>query len=447
MAKNFRPWNIDQNWLLPPSIHDFVPEGHLAHFVRDTVRESLDLSAILEEYEEERGYPPYHPTMMTALLLYGYCQGVYSSRRIARACEQRVDFMAVTGLQKPGHRTVARFRERHLEGLEGLFRQVLRLCQRAGLVKMGHVSLDGTKVKANASKHAAMSYSRMKKAEKELAGQVREWMEKATAIDAAEDKLYGPDSRGDELPEWVADKKKRLQKIREAKEALEAEARERDRERGLDPEAPPSKKKRPGRSSRSRRLPGEPEAKSQRNFTDPDSRIMRTTHGYQQCYNAQAAVDAESQVVVACGLTNSASDQKQLKPMVTQIKANTGRQAREFSADADYCSEDNLRELARRHVRAYLAVGRQVHGEPDATGRHPLPAPGTRRRKMWARLRQGGYRSRYRLRKHTAEPVFGQMKEARGFRAFLLRGRDKVTGEWTLVCTAHNLLKLARALA
>jgi transposase len=443
MAKTYRSWDIDQKWLLPPSIHDFVPADHLAHFVRETVRESLDLTGILEEYTEERGYPPYHPAMMTALLLYAYCQGVYSSRRIARGCEQRVDFMAVTGLQKPDHRTVARFRLRHLKALEGLFQQVLRLCQRAGLVKMGHVSLDGTKMKANASKHAAMSYDRMKKAEKELAKTVRDWMEQAAAIDAAEDELYGADQRGDELPAWVANKKKRLEKIRQAKEALEAEAREQDRARGLDPDDPP--KRRPGRPAKSPRRPGEPQGNAQRNFTDPDSRIMRTTHGYQQCYNAQAAVDAESQVIVACCLTNSASDQKQLKPAVAQIKTNTGRQARELSADADYCSEDNLKELARRRVRAYLATGRQVHGEADATGRHRLPTPGTRRRAMWARLRQGGFRSRYRLRKHTVEPVFGQIKEARGLRQFLLRSTAKVTAEWSLLCTAHNLLKLARA--
>ena len=447
MAKTYRSWDIDQKWLLPPSLHDFVADDHLAHFVRDTVRESLDLSAILEGYTEERGYPPYHPVMMTALLLYAYCQGVYSSRRIARACEQRVDFMAVTGLQKPDHRTVARFRLRHLRALRGLFQQVLRLCQRAGLVKMGHVSLDGTKIKANASKHAAMSYDRMKNAEKELAETVRDWMEQAAAIDAAEDELYGEDRRGDELPAWVANKQKRLKKIRQAKEALEAEARERDVVRGLDPEDPNPPKRGRGRPPKSPRAPGEPKGNSQRNFTDPDSRIMRTTHGYQQCYNAQAAVDAESQVVVACGLTSSASDQKQLKPMMAEIKANTGRQARELSADADYCSEDNLKELARRHVRAYLATGRQAHGESDATGRQRLPAPGTRRRVMWARLRQGGFRSRYRLRKHTAEPVFGQIKEARGFRQFLLRSTEKVQVEWSLLCTAHNLLKLARARA
>src|SRR6266446_4935859 len=224
MSKTFRPWDVDQVWLLPPSVQDLVPAGHVAHFVRDTVRTGLDLSAIMAIYDEDRGYPPYHPGMMTALLLYGYCQGVYSSRRIARACEERLDFAAVTGLQRPDFRTVSDFRKRHLGALSGLFVQVLGLCRKAGLAKLGHVALDGTKLKANASKHKAMSYGRMAAAEEKLAAEVAEWLQKAAAEDTAEDRQHGGDRRGDELPDWVADKQRRLAKIRQAKAALEAEA-------------------------------------------------------------------------------------------------------------------------------------------------------------------------------------------------------------------------------
>src|SRR5579872_699983 len=218
MSKTFRPWEVDQVWLLPPSIQDLVPAGHQSHFVRETVRAGLDLSGIMASYSEERGYPPYHPGMMVALLLYAYSQGVYSSRRIAKACEERLDFAAVTGMQRPD------FRTRHLAALSGLFVQVLRLCQKAGLVKLGHVALDGTKIKANASKHKAMSYERMKKREAELKAEVDRWLKAAEAADAEEDRLYG-DKRGDEMPDWVADKQKRLEKIREAKAELEAEAK------------------------------------------------------------------------------------------------------------------------------------------------------------------------------------------------------------------------------
>jgi transposase len=419
MAKTFREWNVEQVWLLPPSVMDFVPADHVAHFVRDTVREQLDLSEILEPYEkEERGYPPYHPVMMTALLLYAYSQGVYSSRRIAQGCEERVDFMAVTGLNRPDFRTVSDFRKRHLQSLQGLFVQVLKLCQRAGLVKLGHVALDGTKLKANASKHKAMSYDRMRETELRLKREVRAWFDRAKSTDEAEDRQHGRERRGNELPEWVADKQRRIAKIREAREALEAEART------------------AGKSA--------PDPKEQRNFTDPDSHIMhKSGKEYVQAYNAQAAVDSKAQVIVAQGVSNCRNDVQQLAPMVQQIKANTGRQAREFSADAGYCSEGNLAVLARHHVDAYIATGRQRHR--DAAAIDPRRGrPGTRVAAMRTKLARAGRRSRYRLRKTLPEPVFGQIKQARGFRQFLLRGLAKVTGEWSLICTVHNLLKLAK---
>ena len=420
MSKTFRDWNVEQHWLLPPSVMDFVPADHIAHFIRDTVREQLDLSEILATYErEERGYPPYHPVMMTALLLYAYCQGVYSSRRIARGCEERMDFMAVTGLNRPDFRTVSDFRKRHLEALQGLFEQVLTLCQQAGLVKLGHVSLDSTKIKANASKHKAMSYDRMRETEKRLKHQVREWFRQAKSADEAEDRLHGNTRRGDEMPGWVADKEQRITKIREAREALEAQARA------------------AGQAA--------PEPKAQRNFTDPESRIMRKSgKEYVQAYNAQAAVDSTAQVIVAQSLSNNATDVQHLAPIVKQIKQNTGRQAQEFSADAGYCSEGNLAVLARHHVDSYIATGRQRHHESSATGRRRTP--GTRVAAMRTKLARAGRRSRYRLRKSVVEPVFGQIKQARGFRQFMLRGLEKAQGEWSLICTVHNLLKLAKAM-
>ena len=419
MSKTFREWNVEQHWLLPPSVMDFVPADHIAHFIRDTVREQLDLSEILAPYEkEERGYPPYNPVMMTALLLYAYCQGVYSSRRISRGCEERMDFMAVTGMNRPDFRTVSDFRKRHLVALQGLFEQVLTLCQHAGLVKLGHVSLDGTKVKANASKHKAMSYDRMHQTEKRLKQEVREWFRQAKSADEAEDRLHGAAGRGDEMPNWVADKQQRIIKIREAREALEAEARAAGKA-AVDP-------------------------KAQRNFTDPESRIMRKSgKEYVQAYNAQAAVDSTAQVIVAQSLSNSATDVQQLVPTLKQIKQNTGRQAKEFSADAGYCSEGNLAVLARHHVDCYIATGRQRHHEASATGRRRTQ--GTRVAAMRTKLARAGRRSRYRLRKSVVEPVFGQIKHARGFRQFMLRGLEKAQGEWSLICTVHNLLKLARA--
>jgi transposase len=437
MGKTFRDWDIEQLMMFPPCVEDFVPQEHLAHFVRNTVCEALDLSTILDCYSEERGYPPYHPTMMTAVLLYAYCQGIYPSRRIAKACRERVDFMAVTGMQMPDFRTISDFRKRHLVALGELFVQVLRLCQQAGLVKLGHVALDGTKLKANASKHKAMSYGRMKKAEAELQTIVSGWLRQAQAADAREDEEHGADQSGEELPDWVRDKQGRLEKIREARARLEAEAQAQASQKGEE-----KKSGSPGRPRKNE--PGTPKDSAQTNFTDPQSRIMKSHDGFIQGYNAQAVVDADSQVIVAQGLTNNASDAPQLAVMVAQIKQNTGRQARELSADAGYCSEDNLKELRGRHINGYIATGRQKHGQATASGERKVKL-GTYAYAMWQKLRRGGHRSRYRLRKQTVEPVFGQVKQGRGFRQFLLRGVRKVAGEWSLICTAHNLLKLAAA--
>lgn len=449
MSKTFRPWEIDQLQLLPPSVHEFVPEGHAAPFVRDLVRESLDLSEILGAYTEERGQPPFHPAMMTALLLYAYSQGVFSSRKIAQACEQRVDFMAVTGRQRPDHRTINDFRRRHLAALGSLFGQVLKLCQRAGLVKLGHVALDGTKIKANASKHKAMSYGRMKEVEPELAAEVARWFAEADDVDRREDDRHG-DCRGDEMPTWVQSKQERLAKIRAAMTALEAEAaaeaavREQDRRAAEEARARDEERPEPTVSRPRHMADGTPSDKAQRNFTDPESKLMMTKDGFVQGYNAQAAVDSVSQVIVAEMVFAEQNDVHALAPMLAQIKANTGRQARELSADTGYCSEANLRELSRRRVRGYIATGRIKHGEGSAKGRIGQ-IPGTRAHDMRLRLARAGYRSRYRLRKQVVEPVFGQIKAALGFARFLMRGIKKVQLEWRLVCTAHNLRKLVSA--
>jgi transposase len=437
MSKTFRAWDVDQVWLLPPSIQDFVPAGHMAHFVRDTVRDGLDLSAILDCYEEERGYPPYHPGMMVALLLYAYSQGLYSSRRIARGCEERLDFAAVTGMQRPDFRTISEFRKRHLKALGGLFRQVLLLCRAAGLVKLGHVALDGTKIKANAGLNKAMSYGRMKQAEVALAAEVQGWLAQAAQSDKIEDREFGAGHRGDEMPDWVADKQKRLEKIRAAKAALEAEARAKAVSKQDDDGDGPS-------SDRGKTKPVVPNDKAQRNFTDPESRVMPTRNGFIQGYNAQAAVDSAHQIIVAQTLINSSSDQAQLAPLLGAIRANLRMNPHEASADAGYCSAANLRTLVRRRIAGYVATGRQKHGASAATAKRRQKS-GTLVAKMSTKLKRGGYRSRYRLRKQIVEPVFGQIKQARGFRQFLLRGLDKVRSEWAMICIAHNLTKLAAA--
>jgi transposase len=434
MAKTFREWIPEQSTLLPASMLDWIGAGHLVHFVTALVKEQLDLLAIMSSYDETRGYPPYDPRMMVALLMYAYCQGIYSSRRIARACEERIDFMVLTARQEPDFRTIALFRLRHLEALKGLFGQVLKLCRKAGLVKLGHVALDGTKIPANANKHKSMSYAGMKRSEETLKAEIADWFAKADLADQQEDELYGSDTRGDELPDWVKDKTKRLEKIRQAKAELEAEAK-------AESEAPPD----PEKTGHKSKPTGVPKDKAQRNFTDPESRIMKGSECFVQGYNAQAAVDADSQVIVAQHLTPNGSDMHQMVPMLNEIRKQNGRQAEEISADAGYCSEHNLRELSRRQIRGYVASRWQKNNNTGSKDQKPPEAVGKYVRTMWQRLRRGAHRSRYRLRKQVVEPVFGQVKQARGFRQFFLRGERKVAGEWSLLCTAHNLLKLAAA--
>jgi transposase len=442
MSKTFRAWDVDQGWLLPLSVRDFVPPGHLAHFVRDTVREGLDLSAIIAVYGAEQGQPPYHPGMLVALLLYGYSSGIYSSRQLARACEERVDMMAVTGLNRPDFRTISDFRKRHLAALSGLFVQVLRLCRAAGLVRLGHVAVDGTKLRASASKHKAMSYQQMLRQEAKLAAEVQAWLDRAAAADAAEDGMHGADRHGDDMPDWVADKQRRLERIRAARAQLEAEAKA-----GPDASDPDGPGPSSGMQERGARKPtpaASPPAKAQRNFTDPDSRIMPSGGGFIAGYNGQIAVDAAHQVIVAQRLATTPADFAALVPLVEQIQSHLGRKPREVSADTGFATEANLAAMAERRVGAYLCPGRLRHGSTDPTAgrvlkRKPLMQA------MAETIRRAGRRSRYRLRKQVVEPVFGQIKQARRFRQFLLRRLQNVRGEWAMLCTAHNLLKLHRA--
>jgi transposase len=434
MSKHFRPWKIDQAQLLPPSVQDFVPEDHLSRFIVALVTESLDLSAIGASYASGLGQPPFDPRMMTALLLNGYASGVYSSRRIAKASIERADFMMIVAGDPPDFRTISDFRKRHLKALAGLFVQVLKLAEKAGLVKLGHVALDGTKIKANASKHKAMSYARMKQRDAELQAEVDRWLAAAQAADLEEDRLHG-DKRGDELPKWVADKQRRIEKIRAAKAELEAEAKAAaEEERRIKAEAEEQRiaegrRKRPG-GKPDKPITDEPDAKAQRNFTDPESRIMTTRNGVIQGWNAQAAVDGAAQIIVAHGLIQTTSDHGQVVPLVDGIAANLGRAPAQVSADCGYLSEANLAALAARGIAAYIATGRAKHPTQGRCQSGPLTQA------MRVKLKRAGWRSRYRLRKQIVEPVFGQIKQARGFRQFLLRGVEKVRAEWALICTS-----------
>jgi len=444
MSKHFRSWDVDQGWLLPPSVHQFVPAGHLAHFVRDTVREALDLSAITGVYTSAQGQPPYHPGMLVALLLYGYSRGIYSSRQLARACEERVDMMAVTGLNRPDFRTISDFRQRHLQALQGLFVQVLRLCQAAGLVKLGHVAVDGTKLKANASKHKSMSYKRMVQQEPKLAAEVSSWFAQAAARDAAEDAEHGADRRGDETPDWMADKQRRLERIRAAKAQLEAEAKAGPD--SADPDGPGPSSGMQERGARRGKSADTPPDQAQRNFTDGDSRIMPSGGGFIAAYNGQIAVDAAHQIIIAQRLVTNPADFSRLIPLVDQAHASLGRKLREVSGDTGFATEANLEAMADRRIRAYLSPGRIRHGETDPTAGRVLKRK-PRMQAMADTIRRAGRRSRYRLRKQVVEPVFGQIKQARAFRQFLLRGLEQVRGEWAMLCIAHNLLKLHKAKA
>lgn len=427
MSTTFKPYDLDQPFLLPPSLKEWLPENHLAYFISDVVDE-LNLSGILEIYSNtDRGQPPYHPAMMVKLLLYAYCMGIPSSRKIEKETHEDIAFRILAAGCHPDHDTIASFRKTHLTAIKGLFLQVLLLCKEAGLIKAGHISLDGTKIKANASKHKAMSFRRMGEKEKQLHNEIDRPLEEAEKTDNEEDRLYGKGHRGDELPEELAFREKRLKKIREAKKALEERAQA---------EAHEGKRSQPT-----------PKPKDQINFTDPESRIMKdpTTKGFIQGYNAQCAVDTQSQVIVAADITLEPNDKKQIEPMVSRIKENLGISPKKLSADAGYFSEDNIVFLQNQEIEAFIPpdkIRHSVLSSPSPRGR--IPKNLSLKDRMRRRLQTLRGKTIYGKRKETVEPVFGQTKEGRGFRQFLLRGLEKVKAEWQIICMTHNLLKLYR---
>jgi len=435
MGKSYRPYLPDQEFLLPPNLRDWLPENHLAYFVSDVV-DSLNLSCMDAVYgDEQRGQPPYDPRMMTKLLVYGYCVGVFSSRRIQRRLAEDIAFRVLAAGNAPNFRTLSDFRKIHLATLEGLFEQVLKIALEAGAMQLGRVALDGTKVKASASKHKAMSYDRMQEKERQIRGEVRELLAQAEAADAEEDALYGADQRGDEWPEELQRRETRLKKIREAKRALEERARQTAEKDGKPAEEVKQAK---------------PAAKDQYNFTDPESRIMMGSDGLVQGYNAQAAVEPALQLIVGQSVTPAANDKEQIEPMVQVMEQQSGQRPDELLADSGYCSEKNLEHLetadASGHkIDGYIATGKQKHGvHRQPCPRGPLPQHATRVERMKRKLQTKAGRAVYAARKTMVEPVFGQIKQARGFRQFLLRGLVKVRGEWALVCLTHNILKLYR---
>lgn len=458
MSKTFRPYSLDQQLLLPPDLRAWLPEGHLALYVSDVV-DALDLSAIYRVYEEAdaRGGVAYHPAMLVKLLVYAYCIGLPSSRRIERGTYEDVALRVLAGDQHPDHDTIAAFRQRHLAALAALFVQVLQLCQRAGLVRLGHVAIDGTKVQANASKHKAMSYDRMGESEQRLEREVSELLAQAAARDAAEDVQYGTGRRGDELPEELARRASRLRKIRAAKAELEAEARaaaaaqaEVARAQCAERERKAAETgKRPG--GRPPAIPDPetavPEPKAQRNFTDPASRIMLdgATKSFVQAYNAQAAVDGAAQVIVAAAVTQAANDVGQLVPLLEQVQRTVGRLPVVVTADAGYFSTANVTAEALRGVDLYIPPHRERRSVREAAASEPPPPEAGVREQMQHKVRTPEGRAVYRWRKAIAEPVFGQTKACRGFRRFALRGLPNVTAEWALICLTHNVLKLFRS--
>lgn len=443
MANGFRPYQIDQIWLLPESPRDWLPNDHLAFFIHELVSQ-IDLSPILRSYKHGRGPAGYHPQMLLTVLLYGYCVGVFSSRKLAARCETDVAFRMLAGGEFPDFRTLAEFRRRHLAVFDQLFLEVLGLCREAGLAQLGHLSLDGSKYLANASKHKAMSYGRIQEVEPQLVDEVRRLLGEAERIDQAEDHQFGRGVRGDELPQELRRREGRLEKIRAAKERLEARARERGHDRmaakgASDEEIAAAEAK------------AVPHAKEQSNFTDPDSRILRTKTGWIQGYNAQVLVEAGSGVIVAHEVVAHSADSPRLVPVLDRLEANfealtvptEERIPGVFSADAGYCSERNLTALDERGIDAYVATGRERHHrrgiDPQGRPRTPLRAA------MREKLQTETGRAIYARRKAITEPVHGLIKQARGFRQFLLRGLWKVQMEFTLVALTHNLLKLWRA--
>ena len=447
-TRTFRPYDPEEVWLLPPSPQEWLPEDHLAYFLSDLV-ETLNLAPILQSYGGgTRGTAPYHPQLLVKILFYAYAVGIPASRQIARELDENVAFRVLAANQRPDFRTLNDFRRQHLAALADLFGEVLKLCQKAGLVKLGHIALDGTKIQANASKHKAMSYGRMETEETRLQAEVAALLQQAEAADVRDDAAYGPDHRGDERPAELARREQRLQRIRAAKAVLEHEAQAEAALTQLARAADATDRPRRGRPPQPPR--SVPDPKAQRNFTDPESRIMpapQAKGSVLQGYNGQAAVDATAQIILAADVTDASNDKQQAQPLLTQVLVNTGQVPRTVSLDAGYFSEANVTALAALGCEPLMPPDRQTHGHaiPAAPrGRPPAGLSVAERMRRTLQTKRG--RRLYAQRKAIVEPVFGQIKQGRGFRQFLLRGLRKVRGEWALICTTHNMLKLWRAL-
>ena len=411
--------------MFPPCVEDFISPTHPANLVKRLVCEELDLREIAQAYEETRGAPPFPPEMMTCILLYAYMRSEYSSRKIARACEERMDFIALAALNRPDFRTIANFRKRHHKALEGLFKQVVKLCKEAGLIDLKHVAVDGSKIQANASSSKNQSDQRLIEQERMIEKSIQEWFEKAQSADHEEDQEFGPDERGDVL----GNAKNALERIREAKKRIE----ERDQKAREERSQAEKEGTKPKSKLKSRNAP---KATAYENKTAPDSRLMKSRSSFIQSYKAQVAVDSKKLVIISQHISTNGNDRNEIKPALRGIVKNCRQLPKELSADADFSSEENFKALHKKKVRAYIAIA-ENKGPPS----------GQFTRAMLKRLKQGGKRTRYALRKQVVEPVFGTIKAARGYRQFLLRGCDLVSAEWALVCTAYNLCKLLAARA
>lgn len=441
MPTNYRTYQPEQVYLLPPSLSDWLPEKHLAYFISEVVDE-LDLSGFYARHEQSdpRGNQPFDPAMMLKALLYAYATGTFSSRKIAQKLEEDVAFRVLAAGNFPEHRTICDFRKDNLREFIGLFKQVVLIAKASGLVKLGRVAIDGTKVKANASRHKAMSYDRMEKEEKRLEEEIADLMRQAERIDRKEDREHGPENRGDELPEELRRRESRLQTIKEAKKRLEQRQAEEDLAKGRhegDGGRPNGKKGKPFK-----RKFGSPPEKAQENFTDPESRIMKMGNGFEQSYNAQAVVDEAHQIIVAVGLTNCAADSAELIPMIEATKACTGELPQQVLADAGYRSEESFEKIEAMNeamnVDVLVAIGREGKNDPATVSPEKVATL-----RMKEKLDSSEGEAAYSRRKVIVEPVFGWIKNVLGFRQFSLRGVQNVTAEWNLVSLATNLRRMS----
>lgn len=435
MGQIFEPYDPDQALLFPPSPREWLPERHLAYFISDTIDE-LDLQAFMAKYmdrEDGRGSLAYHPRMLLKVLIYAYAAGVFSSRRIAAGLDELIALRYLSGGNRPSHRTISRFRQENIERFEQIFVDVVRVAKRAGMITLGTVAIDGTKIQANASKHKAMSYGRMKAEDSKLRREIRRLTEIARGIDEAEDQEFGPDFRGDELPVELQRRQERKARIRQAMKELEEEQARADE--GAKRGEPSAKT---GRVPKLKRKNGTPPDKAQKNFTDPESRIMVTgRNSFEQCYNAQAVVDEKTQIVVAADVSARVNDNGELLAMTDAVKRNCGQKPKRVLADTGYRSEENFIGLEKRGIDAYVALGHS--GRLRGATNKALEAT----QRMVRKLRTKRGRAQYKKRKCIVEPVFGWAKQVMGFRAFFLRGVRKVRGEWNLVLTALNLRRMS----